>query len=113
MAQRPHIYVRRFVTAEPGESPNAYFPAITVEIRAFWPDLERDKVAAILTDAYEEAMVKLEAAPTLPEGVVARIDVTQEGVRVNLREGMAATEFAEMLRLIADAYETGDIRRTE
>lgn len=49
----------------------------------------------------------------LPDGVVARIDVTAKGVRVNLREGMSAHAFAEMLRLIADAYETGTIGRVE
>lgn len=49
----------------------------------------------------------------LPEGVVARIDVSVNGVRVNLREGMSGTEFAEMLRLIADAYEQGTITRTD
>jgi hypothetical protein len=49
----------------------------------------------------------------LPDGVVARIDVTANGVRVNLRKGMTGKDFADMLRLIADAYETGEIRRTE
>lgn len=49
----------------------------------------------------------------LPDGVVARIDVTDKGVRVNLRDGMTAKKFADMLRLIADAYETGGMVRTE
>lgn len=49
----------------------------------------------------------------LPEGVVARIDVSVNGVRVNLREGMSGKEFADMLRLIADAYEDGTIHRTD
>lgn len=60
MGHRPHIYVRRRVAADPGESPNAYLPQITVEIRAFWPALERDKVAAILADAYAEALALLD-----------------------------------------------------
>lgn len=49
----------------------------------------------------------------LPKGVVARIDVTTEGVRINLRQGMTTKDFAAMLRLIADAYESGGIHRTE
>lgn len=65
MSHRPHFYVRRFVGADPGQSPNAYKPLITVEIRAFWPDLEKPKVAAILTDAYMEAMRELGADPHL------------------------------------------------
>lgn len=48
----------------------------------------------------------------LPDGVVARIDVTATGVLVTLRHGMTGKEFAEMLRTIADAYEQGTIRRT-
>lgn len=48
----------------------------------------------------------------LPEGVVARIDVTATGVLVNLRQGMSGHDFAEMLRAIADAYEQGTIKRT-
>jgi hypothetical protein len=47
----------------------------------------------------------------LPEGVVARIDVMVEGVRVNLREGMTAKDFADMLHTIADSYEQGTIHR--
>ena len=65
MSHRPHFYVRRFVAADPGESPNAYVPMITVEIRAFWPDLEKPKVAAILTDAYIEAMGELGEQPRI------------------------------------------------
>lgn len=49
--------------------------------------------------------------PQLPKGVMARIDVFTTGVRVNLRQGMTAKEFADMLRLIADAYEQGTIQR--
>jgi hypothetical protein len=49
----------------------------------------------------------------LPEGVVARIDVTTEGVHVNLRDGMSAHDFAEMLRLIADAFEEQSIQRVD
>ena len=60
MAHRPHLYVRRLVPADPGESPNAYFPQITVEIRAFWPRLEKARVRAILDDAYAEAIATLE-----------------------------------------------------
>jgi hypothetical protein len=60
MGHRPHIYVRRRVAADPGESPNAYLPQITVEIRAFWPDLEHHRVRAILDDAYAEAIALLE-----------------------------------------------------
>lgn len=63
MGHRPHFYVRRIVPAEPGESPNAYLPQITVEIRAFWPNLERHKVRAILDDAYAEAIRNLEEQP--------------------------------------------------
>lgn len=60
MGHRPHFYVRRFAPADPGASPNAYKPMITVEIRAFWPNLEKPKVRAILDDAYAEAVAKLE-----------------------------------------------------
>lgn len=48
----------------------------------------------------------------LPTGVIARIDVCQDGVRVNLRNGMTTQDFASMLRLIAEAYEEGSITRT-
>lgn len=54
-----------------------------------------------------------EPAEPLPDGCVARIDVYESGVRVNLRIGMPAADFAQMLHLIADAYATGGIRRTE
>lgn len=60
MGHRPHIYVRRLVSADPGKSPNAYVPQITVEIRAFWPALEKHRVAAILADAYAEALAALD-----------------------------------------------------
>jgi len=60
MGHRPHIYVRRIVPADPGESPNAYVPRITVEIRAFWPALEKPRVAAILAEAYAEALAALD-----------------------------------------------------
>lgn len=63
MGHRPHIYVRRIVPADPGESPNAHVPRITVEIRAFWPAVEKHRVAAILTEAYDEAMAKLKEEP--------------------------------------------------
>jgi hypothetical protein len=48
----------------------------------------------------------------LPDGAIARITVFASGVEVNLREGMSAAAFAEMLRAIADAYEAKTIRRT-
>jgi len=60
MSHRPHFYVKRLIPADPGESPNAYYPFITVEIRCFWPNLERHKVRAILDDAYAEAVAQLE-----------------------------------------------------
>jgi hypothetical protein len=60
VSHRPHFYVRRVVPADPGKSPNAYVPQITVEIRAFWPDLEKHRVRAILDDAYAEAIKILE-----------------------------------------------------
>jgi len=60
MGHRPHVYVRRLVRADPGVSPNRYVPLITVEIRAFWPALEKEKVRAILDDAYAEAVAALE-----------------------------------------------------
>lgn len=50
---------------------------------------------------------------TLPDGCVARIEVYAEGVRVNLRDGMPAHDFAEMLRMIADAYDSNQMRRTQ
>jgi hypothetical protein len=49
----------------------------------------------------------------LPGGVIARIDVTEKGVRVNLRHGMHSGEFAEMLRVLADAFEDGSIKRVD
>jgi hypothetical protein len=45
----------------------------------------------------------------LPSGVVARIDVSEAGVRVVLRDGMTRDAFAELLRMIADAFEAGTI----
>lgn len=60
MSARPHVYVSKRVPADPGESPNAYFPQITVEIRAFWPHYEKHRVRAILDEAYAEAIQKLE-----------------------------------------------------
>lgn len=49
----------------------------------------------------------------LPDGVVARIDVKEEGVAVSLRDGMTRRDFATMLRAIADAYEQGAGRKVE
>lgn len=49
----------------------------------------------------------------LPEGCVVRLEIYDEGVRVSLSEGMTGKEFAEMLRAIADAFESGPIKRVE
>ena len=49
----------------------------------------------------------------LPHGVVARIDVTMKGVRVNLRHEMPTQDFAALLHEIANAYEEGTIKRTD
>jgi len=51
------------------------------------------------------------AVADLPDGVIARIEVTEAGVMVTLRDGMTGKDFAAMLRLIADAYEDGSARR--
>ena len=37
MSHRPHIHVTRRKAVDGGESPNAYFPQVTAEIRVFWP----------------------------------------------------------------------------
>jgi hypothetical protein len=47
----------------------------------------------------------------LPEGIVARIDITDIGVRFNLRRGMPATVMAETLRVLADALEDGSLQQ--
>jgi len=50
----------------------------------------------------------------LPDGVFALIEVHVEGgIKVNLRKGMSTKDFAQMLRLIADAYELDMIERIE
>jgi hypothetical protein len=49
----------------------------------------------------------------LPEGVLARIDVTDAGVRVNLSQAMPRSMFAELLRTIADAFDEGTIERVD
>lgn len=46
-----------------------------------------------------------DSAADLPDGVIARIDIYDEGVRVGLRYGMPKWAFAQMLRDIADAYD--------
>jgi hypothetical protein len=60
VSERPHVYVVHRIPADPGRSPNAYVPQITVEIRAYWPAREVGRVPAILADAYDEAVDKLE-----------------------------------------------------
>lgn len=38
MGHRQSVYVHRTEPARPGEPPNAKVPAITVEVRVFYPD---------------------------------------------------------------------------
>lgn len=47
----------------------------------------------------------------LPDDVIVRLDVTAEGVRLNLARAMPMPEFVEMLRAIATAYEQGNATR--
>lgn len=49
----------------------------------------------------------------LPEGVIARLDVTENGVRTNLKERMPVATFVALLRELADAFENGTIERVE
>jgi hypothetical protein len=49
----------------------------------------------------------------LPEGMIARIDVTDAGVRVNLREGVTRQAMVATLRLLADGFENGTIERVD
>jgi hypothetical protein len=49
----------------------------------------------------------------LPDDTLARIDVTEKGVRVHLREGMSGDDFAQMLHAIAESFEQNNIRRVE
>jgi len=71
------------------------------------PQIHRRHVAV---EVYEAVAKYLD----LPEDVAARIDVSEEGkVAVNLKDGMSGGNFATMLRTIATAFESGEIRRTQ
>lgn len=59
MAQRPGFLVSKVVGVDGGVSPNAYVPAVTVEIRVHYPPLQIGRVEQILADAYAEAMDEL------------------------------------------------------
>src|SRR4051812_20682756 len=47
----------------------------------------------------------------LPQGVLARIDVYETGLKVNLLHSMSTKDFAQLLHGIADAYEHVDQTR--
>lgn len=59
MGRRPHIYVMRRKYARSPESPNATVPAITAEIRLFWPPGQLDGAYELLAEAYVQAVAEL------------------------------------------------------
>lgn len=61
MGHRPGFLISRRVPCDGGESPNAYFPQVTVEVRVYYPARQMELAAEVLAEAVEEATAKLAA----------------------------------------------------
>lgn len=48
-----------------------------------------------------------------PDDVFARIDLTNDGIRFNLKEGMSREAVVRLLRTLADAFEQDEIERVK
>lgn len=55
MAHRPGFTVTKIRNVDGGESPNAYVPRVTVEIRVHYPRLQSLAAGEVLDEAIEEA----------------------------------------------------------
>lgn len=55
MAQRPGFTVTKIRNVDGGESPNAYVPRVTVEIRVHFPSRQTAAASEVLDEAIEEA----------------------------------------------------------
>lgn len=56
MSARPGIIASAYVPADGGESPNAFKPFVTAEIRCHWPQLATDhEIGKALDDAMHDA----------------------------------------------------------
>lgn len=62
MSARKGIYAIRDVPCDGGESPNAYVPKVTAEIRVHFPPYtaSRDEVRAPLLEAIDDVMSQIE-----------------------------------------------------
>lgn len=61
MSARQSVYRCIRIPVNGGESPNAFVPQITVEVKAFWPPGlgHESKVGDALTRAYTEALYEV------------------------------------------------------
>lgn len=59
MAQRPGFTISHVKSVDGGESPNAYVPRITVEIRVHYPPLQIHRVEEVLYAAFHETVTEL------------------------------------------------------
>lgn len=60
MSSRPNVYVCRRVPVDGGESPNAFYPQVTVELRTFYPSRQVERALEEFEVAVVEARQKLE-----------------------------------------------------
>jgi hypothetical protein len=62
MSSRPGIVASAVVPADGGVSPNRYRPAVTAELRVFWPPKARDEeIEKALQDALFQARQEIQA----------------------------------------------------
>jgi hypothetical protein len=47
----------------------------------------------------------------LPDGLVARIDITAKGIRFHLSKAVPVPDMVETLRMLADALEDGSLQQ--
>lgn len=60
MSRREAVYVSKRVSCDGGKEPNAFYPAITVEVRIFFPPLvSQGQLSGVVDDAIGEAIEKL------------------------------------------------------
>lgn len=59
MSARPGFTITKRVSVDGGESPNAYVPQVTVEIRVHYPARQVHRAADVLGDAIAEARREL------------------------------------------------------
>lgn len=60
MSSRKNVYVSNWTPCDGGESPNAYVPGITAEIRLFYPPLQRALAREALENACADALRKFD-----------------------------------------------------